>query len=254
MLKLRSQWIAQLHHAPRTTPLIAHLLRTWVVESPKHLKAFFVGPEDKAFTSSGQSAGSEHAHASARSEAHVPSPAKYITQHLAPEAVAHETDPAKGKGVDVEALLRGCSIIVGLHPDEPTAAIVDCAASSNVESTCLHVRKALPRFAALLLCWLLGMPAHVGTPGKHAATPNGNVCASAPTAVSAAIWLVCLRCRWASHGQSCRAACFEHGTARAQPAVVTAPQARRGRVSAIVRRAMGVGRAKMADALRVGRL
>ena len=95
ILKLRAEWIATLQRAPTRTPLVAHLLRTWQPPAPRHIGGHFVGSEE---TRGAQGPGS------------------YI-----------RSDTAAVTDAAVAELLQGCSIIVGLHADQPTGAIVSAA-------------------------------------------------------------------------------------------------------------------------------
>lgn len=117
-IAVRKEWIRMLEAAPSRSPLHAQMLSEWLSVAPRHIRAFLHGRED----------------VSARQT--LPP-----TQAAAAELLLGETGGAvwlrldESEGVtDVAAeaaaavlTVLNCSVIVGLHPDQPTAALVDCA-------------------------------------------------------------------------------------------------------------------------------
>lgn len=128
-LEYRREWRRLVTQAPTKSPLLTQLLSEWLEVTPSHVTALFLGFEDVG--------GPSYA-------------------HLAPAATGFPETPveAEGRGAEHEAqwreslarfispcgeratllsvdervdLLLQCSAIVGLHPDQPTAAITDCA-------------------------------------------------------------------------------------------------------------------------------
>ena len=154
--KLRKSWVAKLEAAPRRTPLLAQMIDTWQVAEPNHIPGLFYGLEDPNFSrqrlvsggggrgdDAAADAGSGGSAAVAADDegadllATLPQP--NAPQQLLPEnprhqqhgdhrsAIARFVDSTTVPDQDIVDLLAGCSAIVGLHPDEPTAAILDCA-------------------------------------------------------------------------------------------------------------------------------
>ena len=140
--QLRAGWIAVVRSAPRQTPMLRQMVATWTVPAPHHIKGRFIGAEDPEYVQgvyvvSPQATPRERCAREGKrghpstdclaAERHMQMHAGAMTEGTTGMLTGSATDHDGTPNAAVAALLRDCSVIVGLHPDGPTAAIVDCA-------------------------------------------------------------------------------------------------------------------------------
>lgn len=161
--KLREGWVKTLQQCRNPTPLVKQMLSTWQVAKPNHIPGLFLGVEDAAFCTlrshhDGNSGGTDSGDGSAGGGSggsggggregegggcagdSVGSSSSGSCGDRGGGSggsedgcvsMAQFVDSAVTTDGDIAKLLAGCSAIVGLHPDEPTAAIIDCATLLN---------------------------------------------------------------------------------------------------------------------------